>query len=106
MREILFKAKRVDNGEWVEGYYMNRVNHEIIQEGTWIIWEVDKNTICQYTGLTDKNGNKIWENDIAKHGLITETVIFKDGSFGVYSNGSAVHLHVCYKNLEVFGNIF
>lgn len=66
MREILFKAKRIDDGEWVEGYYMNRVNHEIIQYGTWIIYEVDENTVCQYTGLTDKNGNKIWENDVVE----------------------------------------
>lgn len=64
MREILFKAKRIDNGEWVYGFYMDRKGPEIIEDGTWGIWEVDKDTICQYTGLTDKNGNKIWENDI------------------------------------------
>ena len=73
MREILFRAKRIDNGEWVEGYYQKRYD-EIGRERHYIFWceshivweyaEVDANTICLFTGLLDKNGNKIWENDI------------------------------------------
>ena len=70
-REILFKAKRTDNGEWVHGNYINggfiiKMNHtECI--------DIDNNTLCQYTGLTDKNGKLIWENDILNRGNLVVT---------------------------------
>ena len=69
MREILFKAKRIDNGEWIEGDLVHSV-YKI--NDIWVgkygseigMHQVNPDTVCQYTGLIDENGNKIWENDI------------------------------------------
>lgn len=78
MREILFKAKRVDNGEWVEGHYTECRGETFIGIDTSSMFEifcppvirwfkVSSETICQFTGLCNKNGKKIWENDIVNH---------------------------------------
>ena len=75
MREILFKGKKKDNGEWIEGYLLDggmpgekRIFIGKLVIGKWTVMadefdEVDPDTICQFTGLTDKKGKKIWQSD-------------------------------------------
>lgn len=75
MREILFKAKRIDNGEWIEGNHVYLENaHYIVplyiewneteQRESPMFIRVDRKTLCQYTEFEDENKNRIWENDI------------------------------------------
>lgn len=88
----LYRAKRIDNGEWAEGYYVRGLDMyekevHLIFEPTTIFYshgetdgfvEVDPSTICQCTGLRDKNGKLIYEKNIVRD---------EDGSVGIVEFG-------------------
>lgn len=125
MREILFKAKRVDNGEFVVGQYVNTCYPGNDKEtGHFIVvypnkyHEIYTSTICQFTGLCDRYGNKIWENDIVacqtKYGGDIGKVVFHNGKFCVLwnstyhypRNGKCENYYDINTKNSVKGNVF
>lgn len=124
MREIIFRGKRTDNGEWVEGYMTRRPS--AIQYGAhyspWFIdvppqdpddsggfYNVERETIGQFTGLTDINGQRIFEGDIVayrgdEYGVIEYDV--ESARFCVtFDTWITDFDHLYGKELEVIGNI-
>lgn len=99
MREILFRGKRIDNGEWITGYYTKQSNHacfanelkytHFIYKDVFMDWslgglcktEVDPETVGQCTGLSDENGKMIFEGDIVCFARNIYQIVFECGSF-------------------------
>lgn len=116
MREILFRGKRVIDGEWVESCCPLGEMHS----GT-VTYDFDSKTVCQYTGIEDKNGKRIFEGDIVRaiykpkdEDLITDDFIIKWDKYyckyvGHYAKKENVYNPLLFgsqTSFEVIGNIF
>lgn len=122
MREILFRGKRVDNGEWVEGDFCHPSNickesigyDEQLKQSGIPIWEdynIRTETVGQYTGLTDKNGKKIFEGDIIKYdkdGAIYIVVFAVENGISKFCSKDLIDGNLGYVNQrrdKIIGNI-
>lgn len=123
MREILFRGKCLDNGEWVEGLLVHTTRNgalivnEVNEYGCGCCigvsppnFEIDPATVGQFTGLLDKNGKRIFEGDICRVSKLMYKVEFKHSAwwFAILSNKvyccPAFNSH-CGEYCEVIGNI-
>ena len=120
MREILFRGKRVDNGEWTEGdliqsrgktYIHPKANSFGVSETGLskliVLHEVIPETVGEYTGLTDKNGKKIFEGDIIRSNSERGYIEYypNDCAFDVVDDHGFYWLISEMSNIEVIGNI-
>lgn len=93
IENIKFKAKRLDNGKWVEGYFYTECGNAYIVEnrqGESMLnrneaHQVDPSTVCQFTGLADGKGNELYEHDVIKnYPFIPSEIVWSEELSGYY----------------------
>lgn len=111
-KDILFKAKTLDTNEWVEGYYVMRQDIPYIYTQEEVFRPVDIYTLGEWTGQSDKNCVKIFENDIIMNLGYRGVVVY--GNTGFYSkrldldwwrDGDYVYDTIVGRFAEVIGNV-
>ena len=110
----LYRAKRIFDGKWAEGFLtkINRQLHIVNQSGENAANQIDESTVCQCTGLKDKHGKLIWENDIVWDSEEREfyQIIFSQEDMCYYmqdADGYKDVFEACYgSSIEVESNIF